>query len=154
MEFQSRAVRCLVELHDAELRRFVETWRRFVESGAPMPEARGDDTYESRETLCGHILGAARGYLTWMCEQVGRPVTDIDVVTRGAPLAAQPEATMETILAAWRRHLAPFVDAELSPAVYPSRWGEPYLIEQMLEHAVVHPMRHRRQLERAIVGER
>jgi len=28
------------------------------------------------------------------------------------------------------------------------RWGEDYNIEQMLEHAVVHPMRHRIQLER------
>lgn len=29
-----------------------------------------------------------------------------------------------------------------------SRWGEDYTIEQMLEHAIVHPMRHRIQLER------
>ena len=154
MEFQSRAVRALVELHEAELRKFVEQWRRFVASGAAMPEGRGDEDYESPERLCGHILGAARGYLTWVGEQLGRPVTDIDTETRGAALAVNPEGTMETVLAAWRRHLAPLSDAELSGTVFTSRWGEPYGVEQMLEHAVVHPMRHRRQLERAMAGER
>jgi len=32
-----------------------------------------------------------------------------------------------------------------------SQWGEPYTVEQMLEHALVHPMRHRIQLERLMV---
>ena len=45
-------------------------------------------------------------------------------------------------------HLALLEDTELAPATYKSRWGEDYNIEQMLEHAVVHPMRHRIQLER------
>jgi hypothetical protein len=35
-----------------------------------------------------------------------------------------------------------------------SRWGEDYSIEQMLEHAIVHPMRHRIQLERPLGPER
>ena len=46
--------------------------------------------------------------------------------------------------------LAPLEDAELAPATYKSRWGEDYNIEQMLEHAIVHPMRHRIQLERLL----
>jgi hypothetical protein len=51
------------------------------------------------------------------------------------------------VLAAWRRHLALLEDREMS-VTRKSRWGEDYTIEQMLEHAVVHPMRHRIQLER------
>ncbi len=31
---------------------------------------------------------------------------------------------------------------------FESRWKQPYDIEQMLEHAIVHILRHRRQLER------
>ena len=59
---------------------------------------------------------------------------------------------MEEVLAAWRRHLAALEDRELSPEAYTSRWGEPYTVEQMLEHAVVHPMRHRIQLERLMAS--
>jgi len=39
----------------------------------------------------------------------------------------------------------------LAPDTCTSRWGEPYTVEQMLEHAVVRPMRHRIQLERLMV---
>ena len=46
------------------------------------------------------------------------------------------------------RHLAALEDSEIEEPVYTSRWGQGYTIEQMLEHAVVHPMRHRVQLER------
>jgi hypothetical protein len=55
---------------------------------------------------------------------------------------------IDEVLAAWRRHLALVEDRELAPVTRKSRWGEDYSIEQMLEHAVVHPMRHRIQLER------
>jgi hypothetical protein len=145
--FKSRAVRSLVELHERELRRFLETWKEFVASGAPLPDGKGDPAYESPELLGGHVLGAARGYLTWICEQVGRPAADVDASTDRAALARRADAFAEHVLDAWRRHLAALEDAELTPAVYTSRWGEPFLIEQMLEHAVVHPMRHRFQLE-------
>jgi hypothetical protein len=154
MQYRSRAVRALVELHETELRRFLDTWQRFRSSGAAMPDGLGDPDYESAERLCGHVLGAARGYLTWMCDQVGRPAADVDMNEAREALAARAGAAIEDILGAWRRHLAHFVDAELTPAVYTSRWGEPFLIEQMLEHAVVHPMRHRLQLERALGGMR
>jgi len=32
-----------------------------------------------------------------------------------------------------------------------ARWGQQYDVEQMLEHAIVHILRHRRQIERALV---
>jgi hypothetical protein len=48
----------------------------------------------------------------------------------------------------WRRYLAAVEDREPSPEAHLSRRVEPYTVEQMLEHAVVHPMRHRIQLER------
>jgi hypothetical protein len=58
------------------------------------------------------------------------------------------EAFLEDLLGGWRRRLAALEDHELAPITYKSRWGEDYNIEQMLEHAIVHPMRHRIQLER------
>ena len=78
MDFQSRAVMSLVELHERELRSFLEVWDRFLAAGAPMPEARGDKSYESRDTLGAHVLMAARGYLIRIGEWVGRPVSDMD----------------------------------------------------------------------------
>jgi uncharacterized damage-inducible protein DinB len=149
--FQSNAVRSLVELHEVELERFHEVWVRFCASGTPLPKT-DDPSYASAEHLGGHVLRAARGYLTWIGEFVGRPVTDVDADTDPLSLARKGRAFVDDVLAAWRRHLARLEDRELRPATRKSRWGEEYSVEQMLEHAVVHPMRHRIQLERLMSG--
>jgi len=145
--FKSNAVRSCVELHEIELRRFLETWERFRSSGVELPRS-DDPSYASAEHLEGHVLRSARNYLTWIGECVTRPVTDVDPDVELLSVAAKGTAFMDEVLAAWRRHLALLADRELSPDVYTARWGGPYSVEQMLEHAVVHPMRHRIQLER------
>ena len=151
-EFRSRGVRSLVELHERELREFVATWKRFAASGRTMPDAHGDSDYQSAQHLVTHVQRAARGYLTWIWEMLGRPIEDLPIVTDPGVIVPRLDAFMEETLAAWRRHLAPLEDAQLTPKQYQSRWGEPFMIEQMLEHAVVHPMRHRIQLERILAG--
>ena len=151
-EFRSRAVRSLVELHEPELRAFVVTWKRFVAAARPMPEARGDAAYESPERLVSHVQGAARSYLLWIWEVLERPITGLPLTRDASLIVPRLDAFMEETLDGWRRHLAPLADDQLSPRQYLSRWGEPHTIEQMLEHAVVHPMRHRIQLERILAG--
>jgi len=151
-DFKSRAVMSLVELHEQEWRRFWETWDRFVAAGAPMPDARGDADYQSANHLVGHVARAARNYLTWIGDQLGRPVKDVDLEMDSLKIAARAKEFVAEILAAWRRHLPAVEDSELEPATYKSRWGVPFTIESMLEHAVVHPMRHRIQLDRIMDG--
>ncbi len=149
--FKSNAVRSCVELHEVELRRFHGTWLAFRASGTPLP-ATDDPSYESNEHLAGHVLRSSRNYLTWIGDCVGRPVTDLDPETDPVTIAGRSAAFMEEVLAGWRRHLALLEDSELAPLTFKSRWGEDYSIEQMLEHAIVHPMRHRIQLERLAAG--
>ena len=150
MEFRSRAVRSLVELHEREMRSFQEVWKRFVAADLPMPEAHGDESYASRERLGGHVFMAARGYLTRIGEWVGRPVTDVDDTTDPAQVVARMSEFADQVLAAYRRHLAEITNEELEPQVHRTRWGELMSVENLLEHAVVHPMRHRIQLERML----
>jgi uncharacterized damage-inducible protein DinB len=145
--FKSNAVRSCVELHEVEMNRFFDTWQAFCASGIQLPETR-DPNYASPTHLGGHVLRAARNYLTWIGECVKRPVGDVDLDNEQVSVAAKGRAFLDEVLAAWRRHLALLEDHELSPATFKSRWGEDYDIEQMLEHAIVHPMRHRIQLER------
>ena len=147
-EFRSRAVRSLTELHERELKEFVVTWRRFVTSGRPMPEARGDASFASPERLAAHVQGAARSYLLWIWEVLERPIEGLLLTRDAAVIVPRMDAFMAETLEAWRRYQPLLEDDQLSPKQYLSRWGEPHTIEQMLEHAVVHPMRHRIQLER------
>jgi hypothetical protein len=145
--FKSNAVRSCVELHEIELNRFYETWQRFRASGAALPKT-DDPSYQSPGHLAGHVFRSARNYLTWIGDCVKRPVTDVDSDTDVVSISRKGRTFVDEILAGWRRHLGALEDAELAPTMYKSRWGDDYDIEQMLEHAVVHPMRHRIQLER------
>ena len=149
--FRSRGVRSLVELHEQELRDFVATWRRFAASGKPMPEALGDSDYESRERLVAHVQASARSYLLWIWEVLERPIPDLPLIRDPDVIVPRLDEFMAETLDGWRRHLASLENEQIGPKQYLSRWGEPHTVEQMLEHAVVHPMRHRIQLERQLV---
>ena len=53
--------------------------------------------------------------------------------------------TAETLEGRWEMS-----DEEMMSAVIHSGWGVRYDAEQLLEHAVVHVLRHRRQIEKFI----
>jgi hypothetical protein len=53
---------------------------------------------------------------------------------------------LEHVLERWREPLRD-VPAERFVETHVSNWGEDFTLESMLEHAVVHPMRHALQLE-------
>jgi uncharacterized damage-inducible protein DinB len=150
MEFRSRAVLSLVELHEREMRSFLKLWDRFAASGLPIPEAHGDESYENKDRLLGHVLMAARGYLTRIGEWVGRPVTDLDASQDPYAVVARASAFADEVLAGYRRHMAAITTEELEPQLHKTRWGDLMSVENLLEHAVVHPMRHRIQLERLL----
>jgi len=152
MPFRSRAVLSLVELHEREMQSFMQVWRRFVASDLAMPEAHGDASYENRERLAGHVLMAARGYLTRIGEWVGRPVSDVDAGQDPYEIVGRAAEFLDDVLAAYRRHLAEISPEEVEPQIHRTRWGELMSVDNLLEHAVVHPMRHRIQLERILEG--
>jgi hypothetical protein len=130
----------------------MDTWKRFKASGKPMPEAAGDADYESPERLVAHVQGAARSYMLWIWEMLEKPIEGLPRVREAHLIVPELEKFQADTLAGWEKHGALLTNEHLAPRQYVSRWGEPHTIEQMLEHAVVHPMRHRRQLERILEG--
>ena len=121
------------------------TWRTFLAGGHTLPESEDPD-YADPYLLLRHILGAAAGYLRWSCEKLGEEEPLVPVLPdTGRP--AEVDTWLEELFAAWRK---PFRELEEEPFHEPahlSRWGVPYVVDAMLEHAVMHPMRHRFQLE-------
>ena len=152
MSYQSDAIRNLVELHETEMRKLLEVWRAAKRCNLDLPKT-DDPAYTSLEALLRHPLRAARGYLTWTCEVLDRPAPEIPAAPEEDRVAEEADRYLDIVLAAWREHLAWMPDdVEGSDKQYPARWKWPYTIDQMLEHAVMHPMRHRRQLERLMAA--
>jgi hypothetical protein len=93
---------------------------------------------------------AARGYLTRIGEWVGRPVSDVDASKDPYDVAGRASAFAQNVLAGYRTNLPAITIEEFAPQLHKTRWGDLMSVENLLEHAVVHPMRHRRQLERLL----
>lgn len=151
LSYRSRAVRALVLLHDEHLRAFVETWQRARAASIALPLTK-DPAYASLDTLARHVIGAARGYLTWTCDVLNLADPEIRPVPDAAALSLEAEGYAEHVLDRWRISLQDITDDRLETPEYPSRWKTLYCVDAMLEHAVMHPIRHSFQLQE-LMGE-
>lgn len=143
--YRSRAARALVILHEREMRRFLPVWREADAAGIELPPTENRH-YASRAHLLRHVFNAARGYMRWVTEKLGLPEPAIDEVPELEDVAERAEPYMEHLLDGWRTPLEDVSDEQLDQ-VFDAYWGEPYSIDSMLEHAVMHPVRHRFQFE-------
>jgi uncharacterized damage-inducible protein DinB len=143
--WEYRGARALVILHERELRQFVETWKAARARGTSLARMTLED-------LLVHVLHWARDYLVWSCEKLElpdpacRPVPGVDDVARVV------DDYLEHLLQRWREPFRTLPEEAFCDRQYVTRWGRPYAVEALLEHAVVHPMRHRLQLEELIGG--
>jgi uncharacterized damage-inducible protein DinB len=152
-DYRYRGARAMVLLHEREMRRFVDVWRKAKASGVALP-ATDDSDYASLEHVLHHVLRAARGYMTWMCEKLELPDPQIEPAPPPEQVAAGAERYLDHLLARWRLPLAAVDEERASRPSYKSRWGMDYSIDSMLEHALVHPVRHSFQLEEMLAAGR
>jgi hypothetical protein len=137
--------RALVLLHDQYMREFVDTWKRARAAGAVLPQSP-DPNYASMEHLLFHVMRAGRGYMTWMCECLELPAPDIRPTPDVAALPGVLNEYVEHLLEGWKTPLVDVPEERFEDRTYESRWKVHYCIDAMLEHAVMHPIRHGFQL--------
>jgi uncharacterized damage-inducible protein DinB len=85
----------------------------------------------------------------WIGRLTGRPASALDGSNDPSRIASGLRPFSAALFAAYRLHFSGLTDAELSiPRTASS--GTLLTIEAILEHAIVHAMRHRFQLERLL----
>jgi uncharacterized damage-inducible protein DinB len=109
-----------------------------------------DDDCRSVQTIMSHVVRAGYGYADYIREQFSiestRPQNKL--LSRQESLEQLDAAlvyTAQTLEGRWEMS-----DEEISGTVINSRWGVVYNVEGLLEHAIVHILRHRRQIEKFI----
>ena len=133
----------------AELRRLVEQIPeddvvRIVDSQTT------DEACRSIQTIMSHVVNAGYGYADYI-----RGVFSIPSSRPPKGLLSYQESldqldamlgyTAQTLEGRWEMS-----DEEIMGTVIRSGWGVTYDVEQLLEHAIVHILRHRRQIEKFI----
>jgi uncharacterized damage-inducible protein DinB len=130
----------IVGLTDEELKYIVD------------PETKDVDC-RSIQTILTHVIRAGYGYAIEIRRFLGEPVAYAQIETSNTVEAYQIE-----LWKMFRYHEQLFKDyPNLKLEEFDSskkivvKWGQEYDVEQLVEHAIVHVLRHRRQIERFLI---
>ena len=142
MDEYERAVGVLVRVLDGLS---VESYERECN-----PAGAGEGLGSIR-AIVGHVAGAGFGYsemlrIAWDLPRIDRPRGDCPLEQAPARLRAMLDHMTLTLDGRWE-----LTEAESDAMQIRSRWGPVYDFEQLFEHAIVHILRHRRQIERLMV---
>ena len=145
LNFKYRGARAMTILHEQHMRSCLAVWRQAKDTNITLPTT-DDSDYESIEHLMHHVLRAARGYMVWICEKLDLPDPKIHEVPSLDKIEKEAEQYLEHLLKRWA---LPLVDVEPKrySEMYVSSWKMEMCIEAMIEHAVMHPIRHEFQLK-------
>jgi hypothetical protein len=131
---------------------FCRAVEMFNDSRFDSQKPDNSDTTRSPRVLCVHVIGAAHRYAHYIRKRLGidfverfeADPTRVRSAKEARPLLA--EAIMFTDNTV--QPLNEMSEDEVLALSFPVRWGPTYDPEMILEHAICHLLRHRRQLER------
>lgn len=134
--------RAAAELRELLLQISDEEFERVRDLETQDPDCR------SIQTIMRHVVSAGYSYASYIREASGEEAYRPEI-----PLGSRREAldrfqemlarTVRTLDGKWE-----LPGDQITAIQIRSRWGTVYDLEQMLEHAIVHVLRHRRQIER------
>ena len=107
-----------------------------------------DEDCRSVQRIMSHVVGAGFGYADYIRDalSIGKSSPERRVLSyQEVPerYEAMVRYTAETLEGRWEMSYD-----EIAAVSMTVRWGPTYDLEQLLEHAIVHIMRHRRQIEK------
>lgn len=107
-----------------------------------------DEDCRSIQTIMRHVVRAGYGYAGYMRTAWGKePVIKWDQPVSRRQIAGEMRTMLdymiETLDSKWRMS-----DKEMTEMKMTVRWGPIFDFEQLFEHAIVHVLRHRRQIDR------
>jgi hypothetical protein len=151
-EYRYKGALALVKLHEIHLQSFYETWKEAKRFNIKLPDS-DDPYYKSLDTLLYHLLRSARGYMIWMCKQLNLPDVKIDEAPLPEIVEENAESYLDYLLDKWKYPLQDVAPELFEDKAYKSNWSVEYCIDAMLEHAVMHSIRHEFQLKNLILSQ-
>lgn len=147
--FKHGGVGALVILHEQYIKSFIETWKTAKQNSINLPET-DDQYYVSLDTLLYHVLRSAGNYMRWICENLKLPDPQIRTVPKVENVERELPEYLHHLLEKWKTPLLNVEESEVYSKIYPIHWCAGFTIDSMLEHAVMHPLRHEFQLKKLI----
>ena len=128
---------------------FLQTWSKAKRENIMLP-ITADPDYESLDKLLNHVFRSARGYMVWMCDKLNLADPQIEETPQPELLVKNIDQYSKHLLEAWRFPLANIDEEKFHTPTFKSNWDVEYSVDAMLEHAVMHLIRHEFQLQNLI----
>jgi hypothetical protein len=147
--YKYNGARSLVLLHEDHMKSFLLTWKKAKSLNIKLPET-DDEDYQSLETLLFHVLRASGRYMIWICDKLNLADPEIHPAPPVNEIQIKAGEYVNHLLERWRLPLVDVPEDSFLGISYQSNWGDLFCIDAMLEHAVMHPIRHQYQLKNLI----
>ncbi|MEM7479624.1 MAG: DinB family protein [Acidobacteriota bacterium] len=117
------------------------------------PRVASDNQFASIQRVAQHVVQAGYGHSNHLRLAFGVEGGRVDVPLFPRTAITEQMQTVHSYLTKTLEGRWQMTDEEIEALEFSSRWGPTYHPEQMLEHAIVHILRHRRQIERLLAEE-
>ena len=123
---------------------FGECYQVLRRNGRPREDCR------SIQTIMGHVVRAAYGYATYIYKHLGEDFDFRTTVLRPTNQAYcdDLDAAFQFNVTLFEKHPNLNLEELDNNKKILTRWGQIFDCDQLLEHAIVHILRHRRQIEK------
>lgn len=152
-DYRKGAVGAMMDEYERAALEFQALIRKITEDDftRTADEATEDESCRSIQTVTSHVIGAGYGYANYIRQQFSMAFEPVQrrLVSHAEASGGIDEMlayTIETLDGKWE-----MTDDEINRIKIDSRWGVAYDLEQLLEHAIVHVLRHRRQVEKFLL---
>ncbi|HEX8248039.1 MAG TPA: DinB family protein [Pyrinomonadaceae bacterium] len=151
--FRTGAVGAVMDEYERAAREFQSLIREIGEDEFTQiaDAATKDEDCRSIQTVSRHVVMAGYSYANYIRAQFSMasepiPREPVSHGQAGGEIDKMLDYTVETLDGKWE-----MTEDEISKIVIHSGWGVTYDLEQLLEHAIVHVLRHRRQIEKFLL---
>lgn len=125
-----------------------EEFEAVCNPGAEEPEFR------SIQGVVNHVVRAGHGHANHLRVALSIPGSRVEVPLGTRDESLEQLSSMVAYMEATLDGRWEMTEEEIEAVELESTWGTTYDLEQMLEHAIVHVLRHRRQIERFLAESR
>lgn len=113
-----------------------------------------DEDCRSIQTVCRHVVRSGYGYANYILTALNIPTDSPNVNEMKIESPDDTVVELRKMIDYNLKHLYELnresIEEKMFSVKFITRWGEEFNFEQILEHAIVHVLRHRRQIEKFI----
>jgi hypothetical protein len=149
--YKFRGARALLLVHEAALRKLLDTWRQAKAAGITLPVSKNPN-YQSLDHLLRHTLNAPGALMGWICSKLELPDPEISEPPAVEKIEAEADWYLIYLLGKLREPLVDVETARFTDRTYDTSRKIPYTIESMLEHIVLHTLKHDFQLQELLAA--